>query len=95
MTALNTILKEVDHLQDHELHVLIHILVDKIHIPPEVSAKPVESPFRKYRGRAKGVWQQDAQTYRHPTSVVTPLTGFRTLSGVFCDTNHLGYLYQS
>ena len=31
--------------------------------------------------------------YRHPTSVVTPLTGFRTLSGVCCDTNHLGYLY--
>ena len=30
--------------------------------------------------------------YRHPTSVVTPLTGFQTLSGVCCDTNHLGYL---
>ena len=34
-----------------------------------------------------------ASCYRHPTSVVTRLTGFQTLSGVFCDTNHLGCLF--
>ncbi len=63
MAALNTILTEVENLQDNELHQLIHLLVDKIHTHPEISTKPAESPFRKYRGRAKGVWQEDAQTY--------------------------------
>ena len=63
MTAFKTILKEVEQLQDNELHLLIHILVDKIHVPAGTSEKPVENPFRKYRGRAKGVWNQDAQAY--------------------------------
>lgn len=63
MTALDTILNEVEHLQENEMYLLLHILVDKIHTPSGSSIHPVESPFRKYRGRAKGVWQQDAQAY--------------------------------
>ena len=51
-------------------------------------ARELEKGFEVfYQGERVGLY------YRHPTSVVIPLTGFRTLSGVFCDTNHLGYLY--
>ncbi len=63
MNSLNVILREVDNLQDNELHLLLHILIDKIHTPLGIQEKFVENPFRKYRGRAKGVWKQDAQEY--------------------------------
>ncbi|MCP4399142.1 MAG: hypothetical protein GY801_17810 [bacterium] len=64
MAALQTILSEVKNLRENELHQLIHYLVDKIHTPHnDKSGKPVENPFRKYRGRANGAWQQDAQAY--------------------------------
>ncbi len=61
--SLNVILREVDNLQDNELYMLLHILVDRIHPPERTLKEPEENPFRKYRGRAKGVWQQDAQEY--------------------------------
>ncbi len=32
MNSLNVILREVDTLQDNELHLLLHILIDKIHL---------------------------------------------------------------
>lgn len=63
MNALNVILKEVDHLQDNDVYLLLQILIDKIHGSTGISPKTGASPFRKYRGRAKGVWRQDAQAY--------------------------------
>jgi hypothetical protein len=63
MNSLNVILREVDNLQDSELHLLLHVLIDKIHTPLEVPEKAVNNPFRKYRRRAKGIWRQDAQEY--------------------------------
>lgn len=63
MSSLNVILREVENLQDSELLMLLHVLIDKIHTPSEVPEKAVDNPFRKYRGRAKGVWRQNAQEY--------------------------------
>ena len=63
MSALNLILQEVEQLHDDELHVLLHAIVDKLHIPATHPKTSATNPFAVYRGRAAGVWNQDAQAY--------------------------------
>jgi len=62
MSALHLILQEVEQLHDDELHLLLHAIVDKLHIP-SAPARRIDNPFATYRGRAAGVWNQDAQAY--------------------------------
>ncbi len=63
MHSFKLILSEVNKLQESEVLLLLHILLDRIQ--PTVKQRPVAeaNPFHKYRGRAKGVWTQDAQAY--------------------------------
>ena len=66
MSSLSLILEEVNTLPEHELNVLLHILIDKVSgvQPPRSSPQNAgENIFRKYRGIAKGIWNQDAQEY--------------------------------
>ena len=63
MSSFKLILREVDTLQEPEILLLLHILIDRIHPTLKRSSEADTNPFRKYRGRAKGVWKQDAQTY--------------------------------
>ena len=63
MLSLKHILGEVDKLQESEVLLLLHILIDRIRPPLNHSTEAGVNPFRKYRGRAKGVWKQDAQAY--------------------------------
>lgn len=66
MSSLQLILEEVNTLPEHEVNMLLHILIDKIsgvHLLRPSSQDSGENIFRKYRGIAKGIWNQDAQEY--------------------------------
>ncbi len=54
MAALNTILTEVENLQDNELHQLIHLLVDKIHTPLKFQQNPPKALFGNIGAGPKG-----------------------------------------
>jgi hypothetical protein len=65
MNALPIILTEIEKLPTADLRILLHLLIDKILIAEK--AAPIKNgstpSFKKYRGVAKGIWEQDAQAY--------------------------------
>lgn len=58
MTSLKTIIKEISHLSQEELEVLLREVIQRID-----QQKKVESILDEYIGAGEGVWQTDAQEY--------------------------------
>lgn len=67
MTSIHLILEEVEHLSQEEKKLLLHLLIDKLAIKedglPEEPGENWENIFSRYRGMAKGFWNEDAQEY--------------------------------
>lgn len=63
MGSFKLILREINKLQESEIFLLLHILLDRIRPTGKQEPTAEVNPFHKYRGRAKGVWTQDAQAY--------------------------------
>lgn len=58
MTSLQTIIKEISHLNQEELEVLLKEVIQRIDLQ-----KRVEAILDEYIGVGMGVWQTDAQEY--------------------------------
>ena len=58
MTSLQTIIKEISHLNQEELELLLREVIQRID-----RQKKVEAILDEYIGVGKGVWQTDAQEY--------------------------------
>lgn len=58
MTSLQTIIKQISHLSQEELEVLLREVVQRID-----QQKKVEAILDEYIGVGQGVWQTDAQEY--------------------------------
>lgn len=65
MNALPIILSEIEKLPTADLRVLLHLLIDKVLAAEKASLPPngIKPAYQKYRGIAKGVWGEDAQSY--------------------------------
>lgn len=58
MTSLQTIIKEISHLNQEELELLLREVIQRID-----QQKKVEAILDEYMGVGQGVWQTDAQDY--------------------------------
>lgn len=58
MTSLQTIIKEISHLNQEELELLLREVIQRID-----QQKKVEAILDEYIGVGEGVWQTDAQEY--------------------------------
>ena len=58
MTSLQTIIKEISHLNQEELELLLREVIQRID-----QQKKVEAILDEYMGVGQGVWQTDAQEY--------------------------------
>jgi len=58
MTSLQTIIKEISHLNQEELELLLREVIQRID-----QQRKVEAILDEYIGVGKGVWQTDAQEY--------------------------------
>ncbi len=56
MTKVQTIIKEIETLDERELEEVLQFLLNKTHRSEKIKAK-----LAKYRGKGQGVWQEDAQ----------------------------------
>ena len=58
MTSFQTIIKEISHLNQEELELLLREVIQRID-----QQKKVEAILDEYMGVGQGVWQTDAQGY--------------------------------
>jgi hypothetical protein len=58
MTSLQTIIKEISHLNQEELELLLREVIQRID-----QQKKVEAILDEYIGVGEDVWQTDAQEY--------------------------------
>jgi len=58
MTSLQAIIKEISHLNQEELELLLREVIQRID-----QQKKVEAILDEYMGVGQGVWQTDAQDY--------------------------------
>ena len=58
MTSLQTVIKEISHLNQEELELLLREVIQRID-----QQKKVEAILDEYMGVGQGVWQTDAQEY--------------------------------
>ena len=58
MTKIQSLLKEIDELDQNDLELILEKILKKVN-----QEKRVKSILNQYKGIGKGIWKMDAQEY--------------------------------